>query len=91
MWNHIYPTGTCGQDPVLLLFFFSFFFYKIFFLTSTFFHLNNILQLSMYHCTTNIVFRHQQDGGKKRPISTPPGKCVLCYCRCFIEMCALIP
>jgi hypothetical protein len=33
------------------LFFFFFFF---FFLTSTFFHINNILQLSMYHCMTYI-------------------------------------
>jgi hypothetical protein len=50
-WRHTYreysvpvsvlvmTTGTCGQDPMLLPFFF---------LTSTFLHLNNILQLSMF-------------------------------------------
>jgi hypothetical protein len=37
----MYGTGTCGQDPMLLPFFLK-----------TFFHINNILQLSMYHCMT---------------------------------------
>jgi hypothetical protein len=37
-----------------------------------------------------ILVGNQQDGGKKRQISTPV-KCILCYSRCFIEMCALIP
>ena len=41
-----YATGTCGQDPP----FFFFFFYK----HRLFFHINNILQLSMYHCMTYI-------------------------------------
>ena len=43
------PTGTCGQDPMLLTLF-----YFLFFLASTFCHINNILQLSMYHCMTYI-------------------------------------
>jgi hypothetical protein len=38
-----------------------------------------------------ILVGDQQDGGKKRQISTLVSKCILCYCRCFIEMCALIP
>ena len=62
-------TGTCGQDPMLLPFFlFSFYYFFlwdvdptpfffsffVFVWTSTFFHINNILQLSMYHCMTYI-------------------------------------
>jgi hypothetical protein len=31
-------------------------FFSFFFLTSTFFHINNILQLSMYHCMTYIQY-----------------------------------
>jgi hypothetical protein len=55
--HHITDTGTCGQDPMFLTFFVAppfilFFFY---FLTSTFFHINNILQLSMYHCISRQV------------------------------------
>ena len=58
--QHILCTGTCGQDPMLLPFCFFFlrccptppFFLSFFFLSSTFFHINNILRLSMYHCMT---------------------------------------
>ena len=48
-----FSADTCGQDPMLPppppppLFFF---FYK----HRLFFHINNILQLSMYHCMTYI-------------------------------------
>jgi hypothetical protein len=42
-----HSTGTCGKDPMLHPPF-------SFFLTSIFFHINNILQLSMYHCMTYI-------------------------------------
>ena len=27
----------------------------------------------------------------KKTLNFHTGKCILCYCRCFIEMCALIP
>ena len=55
--RQISRTGTCGQDPMLLPFFFKmlpppFFLYFFYFLTSTLCHINNILQLSMYHCMT---------------------------------------
>ena len=37
-----------------------------------------------------ILVGNQQDGGKKTS-NVHTGKCILCYSRCFIEMCALIP
>ena len=37
-----------------------------------------------------ILVGDQQDGGKKTS-NFHTGKCILCYYRCFIEMCALIP
>ena len=39
-----------------------------------------------------ILVEDQQDGVKKRQISTPISafSCIFCYCRCFNEMCALI-
>jgi hypothetical protein len=44
-------TGTCGQDPMPMVPLIA---HPSFFLTSIFFHVHNILQLSMYHCMTYI-------------------------------------
>ena len=53
----LFSTGTCGQDPMLLPLFYYYFFFKMlsppppfFFFSIDFFHINNILQLSMYVC-----------------------------------------
>jgi hypothetical protein len=52
-------TGTCGQDPMVPLIALP-----SFFLTSIFFHVHNILQLSMYLCMTSqglaVIFSHRQ-------------------------------
>ena len=57
--NPLYITGTCGQVPMMSPLFFldvaTPLFFSFLFLTSIFFfHINNILQLSMYHCMTYI-------------------------------------
>jgi hypothetical protein len=51
IFSPIQTTGTRGQDPIMFPppLFFPFFFEHRFF-----FHINNILQLSMYHCMTFI-------------------------------------